>query len=82
MIRVRRALELAKSKDEPRIVVDRLRSCGIGKKAVRIDSWYKGVAPGKEIRKRLNHDPARCGEFGRCYFDEPDNNPTAWSSLV
>jgi uncharacterized protein YeaO (DUF488 family) len=82
MIRIKRVYEPAEPKDGTRILVDRLWPRGIAKKALRLDSWYKGVAPSSELRKWFNHDPARWDEFRRRYFAELDSNPTTWSSLA
>jgi uncharacterized protein YeaO (DUF488 family) len=55
---------------------------GIGKNELKLDPWYKGVAPSSELRKWFNHDPAKWDEFRRRYFAELDNNPAAWSPLA
>jgi uncharacterized protein YeaO (DUF488 family) len=81
MIRIKRVYEPVESKDGTRILVDRLWPRGIAKKALRLDSWYRGVAPSNELRKWFNHDPARWDEFRKRYFTELDNNLTAWNSL-
>jgi uncharacterized protein YeaO (DUF488 family) len=81
MIRIKRVYEPVESKDGTRILVDRLWPRGIAKKALRLDSWYRGVAPSNELRKWFNHDPARWDEFRKRYFAELDNNLTAWISL-
>jgi uncharacterized protein YeaO (DUF488 family) len=82
MIRIKRVYEPAEPKDGTRILVDRLWPRGIGKEALKLDSWYKGIAPSSELRKWFNHDPARWDEFRRRYFAELDNNQTAWNPLA
>ena len=82
MIRTKRVYEPAEPEDGARILVDRLWPRGIAKKALRLDSWNKDVAPSDELRKWFSHDPARWDEFKRRYFAELDNNPTAWASLT
>ena len=82
MIRIKRVYEPAEPEDGYRILVDRLWPRGIGKKEVRLDSWYRGVAPSRQLREWFNHDPARWTEFRRNYFAELDNNLAAWSSLT
>jgi len=82
MIRVKRVYDLAEREDGSRILVDRLWPRGIAKKALKLDSWHKGVAPGSELRMWFSHDPARWDEFRRRYFTELDSNPAAWASLV
>jgi uncharacterized protein YeaO (DUF488 family) len=82
MIRIKRVYEPAEPQDGPRILVDRLWPRGIGKKELRLDSWYKGVAPSSQLKKWVSHDPARWDEFRRRYFAELDNNLAAWNSLA
>jgi len=55
---------------------------GIGKEELRLDSWYKGVAPSNQLRKWFSHTPAKWDEFRRRYFAELDSNPEAWSPLA
>ena len=82
MIHIKRVYEPAEPEDGTRILVDRLWPRGIEKKALRLDSWHKDVAPSTELRKWSHHDPARWDEFRRRYFAELDSNPAAWSSLA
>lgn len=82
MIQVKRVYEPAEAKEGTRILVDRLWPRGMTKKALRLDSWDKDVAPSSELRKWFNHDPARWDEFRRRYFAELDNNATAWRPLT
>ena len=82
MIHIKRVYELAEPKDGARILVDRLWPRGIGKKSLRLDSWYKDVAPSNELRKWFSHDPARWDEFRKRYFAELDSNPAAWDPLL
>jgi uncharacterized protein YeaO (DUF488 family) len=82
MIRIKRVYEPAEPKDGTRILVDRLWPRGIGTKELRLDSWYKGVAPSSQLRKWFSHDPTRWDEFRRRYFAELDSNLSAWSSLA
>jgi uncharacterized protein YeaO (DUF488 family) len=64
------------------IVVDRLWPRGVGEKALRLDSWYKGVAPSSEPRKWFHHDPARWDESRRRYFAESAKSATTRSPLA
>jgi uncharacterized protein YeaO (DUF488 family) len=82
MIRIKRAYEPAEPGDGARVLVDRLWPRGIGKKALRLDSWYKDIAPSSQLRKWFGHDPARWNEFRKYYFAELDSNPEAWRSLI
>lgn len=82
MIRIKRVYEPAQPEDGARILVDRLWPRGIGKEALRLDSWYRGIAPSSELRKWFHHDTFRWDEFRRRYFAELDNNRAAWTSLA
>jgi uncharacterized protein YeaO (DUF488 family) len=82
MIRIKRVYEPVGSKDGIRILIDRLWPRGIGKNELRLDSWYRDVAPSNQLRKWFSHDPARWDEFKKRYFAELDSNLTAWSSLA
>lgn len=82
MIRAKRVYEPMESEDGTRILLDRLWPRGIGKNELKLDSWYKGIAPSSQLRKWFSHDPARWDEFRRLYFAELDNNQAAWNPLV
>jgi len=82
MIRIKRVYEPAEPEDGARILVDRLWPRGISREALRLDSWYKGIAPSSELRKWFHHDTSRWDEFRRRYIAELDSNPTAWGSLA
>lgn len=82
MIRIKRVYEPAELDDGTRILVDRLWPRGIEKKRLRLDFWYRDVAPSSQLRKWFGHDPARWDEFRRRYFAELDGNPAAWTPLV
>ena len=55
---------------------------GIDKKKLRLDFWYKDVAPSSQLRKWFNHDPAKWDEFRRQYFAELDSGPAALGRLA
>ena len=82
MIRTRRVYGPVETADEARILVDRLWPRGIDKKKLRLDFWYKDVAPSSQLRKWFSHDPARWDEFRRRYFAELNSNPAVWSPLA
>jgi len=82
MIRIKRAYEPPEPEDGNRILVDRLWPRGIEKKRLKLDSWYKDVAPTSELRKWFSHDPAKWDEFRRRYFAELDSNPAAWGPVA
>jgi uncharacterized protein YeaO (DUF488 family) len=82
MIRTKRVYEPAGPEDGARILVDRLWPRGIAKKAIKMDSWNKAVAPSNELRKSFHHDLATWDEFRKRYLAELDNNPGPWSSIA
>jgi uncharacterized protein YeaO (DUF488 family) len=82
MIRIKRVYEPEEPKDGTRILVDRLWPRGVRRTELRLDSWYKDVAPSTQLRKWFSHASDRWDEFRRRYFAELDSNPSAWKSLV
>lgn len=69
-IAMKRAYEKPDPADGFRILVDRLWPRGLSKQDAHIDLWLKDVAPSTELRKWFSHDPAKWGEFQRCYRAE------------
>jgi uncharacterized protein YeaO (DUF488 family) len=82
MIQIKRVYEPVEPEDGVRVLIDRLWPRGIGKKELRLDSWYKDVAPSSRLRKWFGHDPARWNEFKQYYFAELDSNPGSWMPLI
>lgn len=70
MIQIKRIYEDYADADGYRILVDRLWPRGISKEAAHVDEWAKEIAPGNELRKWFNHDPARFAEFKTKYKHE------------
>jgi len=75
MIRIKRVYYPVEKKDGPRILVDRIWPRGMPKEKLQADLWLKDAAPGTELRKWFNHDPARWDEFKKRYFAELDQKP-------
>ena len=69
-IRLKRAYEKPAPDDGLRVLVERLWPRGLSKERAAVDVWIKDVAPSPELRRWFNHDPARWGEFQRCYRAE------------
>ena len=82
MIKIRRVYDIVDDDDGIRFLVDRLWPRGIGKDALKADSWLKNVSPSAELRKWFDHDPVKWSEFRRRYFSELKANPNGWKPLV
>lgn len=82
MIRVKRVYHPASAADGQRFLVDRLWPRGMKKEALKIEAWYKAVAPSDELRHWYGHDPDKWCEFNERYFNELDQMPQAWHPLV
>jgi uncharacterized protein YeaO (DUF488 family) len=60
--------------DGQRVLVDRLWPRGVRKDDPRVGTWYKDVAPSKELREWYHHDPQRFDEFVARYREELHDN--------
>src|SRR3954467_5339354 len=65
--RMKRVYDPAARSDGTRVLVDRLWPRGIRKADASWVYWMKDVAPGNELRRWFDHDPARFAEFSRRY---------------
>jgi uncharacterized protein YeaO (DUF488 family) len=72
----RTPIRLARVYDDPspddgrRILVDRLWPRGFRKDDPRVGTWFKDIAPSKELRDWYNHQPERFDEFAARYREE------------
>ena len=82
MIRVKRVYEPASKNDGKRFLVERLWPRGVKKQALKMDQWLKEAAPGDELRRWFNHDPAKWKEFQRRYRAELADEPAHWEPLL
>ena len=82
MIRIKRAYEPAEPMDGERYLVERLWPRGIRKDELEIAGWVRDVAPSSELRRWFGHDPEKWAEFRRRYFEELDQNHSAWGPLL
>lgn len=73
-IKIKRVYEKA-TKDEYRILVDRLWPRGLNKERAAIDLWLKEIAPSTELRQWFGHDPEKFLEFRTRYVEELTQNP-------
>lgn len=69
-VKIKRAYEEAAEEDVVRILVDRLWPRGISKEALKIDHWFKEVAPSSELRKWFDHDAKKYPKFKASYKEE------------
>jgi uncharacterized protein YeaO (DUF488 family) len=69
-IRVARVYDDPSPDDGRRILVDRLWPRGFRKDDPRVGTWFKDVAPSKELRGWYNHQPERFDEFAARYRKE------------
>jgi uncharacterized protein YeaO (DUF488 family) len=72
---LKRARDLATPSDGARFLVDRLWPRGVKKTDLRLDAWFKEVAPSAALRSWFGHDPEKWTEFRRRYFAELDSHP-------
>ncbi|GBD33661.1 hypothetical protein HRbin33_02657 [bacterium HR33] len=82
MIRVKRVYEPPAPRDGARFLVDRLWPRGLKKETLRLDGWFKELAPSDRLRRWFAHQPGRWQEFRRRYFAELDRNESAWKPLL
>lgn len=74
-IRVARVYDDADPGDGQRVLVDRVWPRGVRKDDPRVGTWFKDVAPSKELREWYHHDPEKFDEFATRYKDELHDNP-------
>jgi len=73
-IRVARVYDDPSPDDGQRILVDRLWPRGFRKDDPRVGTWFKDVAPSKELREWYNHQPERFDAFVARYREELQDN--------
>jgi uncharacterized protein YeaO (DUF488 family) len=69
-IRVARVYDDPGPDDGQRVLVDRLWPRGFRKDDPRVGTWFKDVAPSKELREWYDHQPERFDEFATRYRKE------------
>ncbi len=70
MLQIKRIYDPPSPFDGDRILVDRLWPRGVSKKAARLNSWLKDVAPTPELREWFDHRTDRWAEFEKRYRTE------------
>jgi uncharacterized protein YeaO (DUF488 family) len=81
MLKLKRAYEPASRDDGRRFLVERLWPRGMTKNALRLDAWFKEVAPSSQLRKWYSHDVGKWPEFEKRYRAELNRNPDAWKPV-
>jgi uncharacterized protein YeaO (DUF488 family) len=71
---VARVYDDPKPDDGQRVLVDRVWPRGFRKDDPRVGTWYKDVAPSKELREWYGHKPERFDEFAKRYKKELQGN--------
>jgi uncharacterized protein YeaO (DUF488 family) len=69
-VRVGRVYDDPNPDDGQRVLVDRVWPRGFRKDDPRVGTWYKDVAPSKELREWYGHKPERFDEFAKRYKKE------------
>ncbi len=69
-IRVARVYDDPGPDDGRRVLVDRLWPRGFRKDDPRVGTWFKDVAPSKELREWYSHQPERFDDFAARYREE------------
>src|SRR3546814_12232212 len=81
VIRIKQIYDAPASTDGKRVLVDRIWPRGVSKEFAKLDLWRKEVAPSTDLRKWLEHNPARFEEFRNRYRQEMEANYNAVSEL-
>lgn len=81
MVKLKRVYREPEGEDGFRILIDRLWPRGLSKERARIDLWLKDIAPGNDLRKWFQHDPAKWPEFLKRYRAELELNRQAVDEL-
>ena len=70
MIVLKRIFDEDARQAEFKVLVDRIWPRGIKKTDIKLDRWYRELAPSTALRKWFNHDPDRWMEFKKKYRSE------------
>ena len=73
MIKIKRVYEAPEPDDGHRFLVDRIWPRGVKKSSLKMERWFKNIAPSDTLRHWFGHDSARWEEFKRRYFIELDS---------
>ena len=81
MIHLKRAYDQRGRGGGKRYLVDRIWPRGVKKEALRLDGWFKDVAPSTGLRKWFGHDEKKWEEFNHRYRKELESHPEALDEL-
>lgn len=81
-IEIKRAYLKPEGQDGFRCLVDRLWPRGLSREMLRLDAWYKELAPSGELRRWFTHDPGKWPGFKRRYFSELDDQSEVVAELL
>jgi uncharacterized protein YeaO (DUF488 family) len=70
MIRIKRAYQSPAKKDGYRIMVDRVWPRGVSKQRLKMDAWFKDIAPSHDLRRWLSQNSQKWDEFRNKYKEE------------
>ena len=77
VIHIKRVYDPSAKEDGARFLVERLWPRGM-----KMDAWYKNLAPSDDLRRWFSHDPAKWKEFQRRYQAELADNSAACQTLL
>lgn len=69
-VQLKRAYSEPSDADGCRVLVDGLWPRGIKKETLRIEGWYRGLAPSGELRRWFGHRSEKWPEFRQRYLEE------------
>lgn len=69
-VATKRVYEKPAAGDGKRVLVDGLWPRGVRKEDAKLDEWFREIAPGADLRRWFDHDPARWDEFRRRYREQ------------
>lgn len=69
-VELQRIYKTSDSKNEFRVLVDRLWPRGISKEQANLNYWAKSIAPSNELRKWIHEDLNRWPDFEQKYISE------------
>jgi uncharacterized protein YeaO (DUF488 family) len=81
MIRMHRAYD-GPSAHRPAFLVDRVWPRGVHKDELRLDGWFREVAPSTELRRWFGHRFERWTGFRERYLAELDAHPDVAAPLL
>ena len=82
MIQCKRAYEKPMPEDGQRVLVDRLWPRNCRKETLRLDQWFKDVAPSTELRRAFKSGELTFETFRERYRQELAAHPEGWWPLL